>query len=166
LSTSTKQSQALINETLLTWWKNLEDKYRGERAQLRRCRDLSAVMFQPGFHRLRRELLGTDWRYTPAIAAVAGILAHVKENSSLKLVDSMATPKEMGADTPRVSGLRFRRLLQCKRREDLFLNLIRTVRLLDNTANVTDLAKDIYKWGDYTRQQWAFRYYEKAPTAD
>jgi len=158
--------KTLFEEKVREWWNSLKEKHRGERAELRRCRSLTAAIFTPGYHRLRRKLAGTKWNNDKKLVTVAMVLAHVKEDTGLKFVDSMAQPKEIGSDTPKVSGLRFRRLLKCNSHEELCIHLIRIVHLLKN-VHITDLAKDVYWWNDNKiRQDWAFKYYEKAPSAD
>ena len=77
----------------------------------------------------------------------------------------MATPKA-GSDRARVSGLRFRRLLKISDREELYQPLIRIVRLLGGQANILSLADDIYFWGENVRKNWAYAYYETAPSED
>jgi CRISPR system Cascade subunit CasB len=74
----------------------------------------------------------------------------------------MAMPKS-GSTNARVSGLRFRRLLKVQNNSDLFEPLIRVVRMLDGNVNISSLANSIYWWNDFTRKDWAFAYYDKAP---
>jgi len=164
MSAEKSSEQILIEKRVVEWWNDPEDNYRGERAELRRCRTITEVIFTPGYHRLRNKLLGTKWHNNEGLAIVAGILAHVKnDEKSIKFVESMARPKEIGGDKARVSGLRFRRLLKCEDYDDRFIHLIRIVNLLDKKVHITDLANNIYWWNERTRKEWAFTYYKIAP---
>lgn len=148
---------------LMEWWEKLPDN-RGDRARLRRCGSLIEVMFIETFHRLDTRLGNYERIDHEKLACVVGVLSHVKVNISEKsFASQMALPSNHGQGS-RVSGLRFRRLLQCRNNDELFTALVRVVRLLDGTANVRSLAEDIYRWGDNTRKQLAFEYYSNAPS--
>lgn len=143
------------------WWKNL-DENRGKRSELRHCHNIEEVAFTPSFHSLRKEL--KEFRINQeALAAIAGVLSHVKSsdmNSSLPA--QMSTPKP-GSQKAVVSDLRFRRLLTIQDWNELFTTMIRIVRLLDGRVNIFDLAKSIYWWNERTKKQWAYDYYENIP---
>lgn len=145
---------------VLAWYKELEHD-RGERARLRRCADVTEVFFCQAFHDLLRRLrrLGPVSRET--VAVTAGVLAHVKENvPAAKFAVQMA---EGRGDHATVSELRFRRLIETKDREALFMPLIRLVALMDGRVNVGDLTDGIRYWGPPKRRDWACDYYEHAP---
>lgn len=149
-------------DILLKWWKGLDDS-RGDRASLRRCHNSIEVAFNPAFHHLRWSLSKFDYVNPESLAIVAGVLSHVKNNDgSARFAAQMAMPKSGGTNT-RVSGLRFRRLLKVQNNSDLFEPLIRVVRMLDGNVNISSLANSIYWWNDFTRKDWAFAYYDKAP---
>ena len=148
---------------LLEWWQG-QDKNRGERAALRRCRSLTEVVFVPSFHGLLRELSQCSSVNAEGLALVAGLVSHVKSNSpGLGIAEQMAKPRKLGGSAA-LSGLRFRRLLKVQTREDLYAALVRVVALLGGTVNLMSLAKSAYEWNDWTRKQWAFDYYSTAPT--
>lgn len=156
-SSGTKARQVLYE-----WWSELE-KNRGDRAALRHCHDVNEIAFTPSFHRLRKNLLDEFNLNQEALAMVAGVLSHVKNNDTGSgFAVQMATPSS-GSSNARVSGLRFRRLLTIEERRELFASMIRTVRLLDGTANIFDLANSIYWWNEFTKKQWAYDYYTKSP---
>ncbi len=71
----------------------------------------------------------------------------------------MAAPKLDGGTAPQLSELRFRRLLQYERINDLFPALRRVVYLLGGNINLYSLANSVYFWGDRQRQEWAYAYY-------
>lgn len=155
-------SDTKARQVLYEWWSELE-KNRGDRAALRHCHDVNEIAFTPSFHRLRKNLLDEFNLNQEALAVVAGVLSHVKNNDTGSgFAVQMATPSS-GSSNARVSGLRFRRLLTIEERRELFASMIRTVRLLDGTANIFDLANSIYWWNEFTKKQWAYDYYTKSP---
>jgi len=155
------KSDAPLGEILKEFWLSLEED-KGSRAQLRRCKTPEEVVMVSAFHRLCRRVRplmknehdGWEMR----MAAIAGLLAHVRKLESHKtLAEQMAA-----GDSPAVSELRFRRLLQ-RNRKDLFGALIRVLGLLDKTANPFDLAQSVYYWNDKERKRWAFAYFPNVP---
>jgi CRISPR system Cascade subunit CasB len=150
-------------EELVKWWKSLDDN-RGERAMLRRCHSLSEVTFSPEYHRLRQSLCHLGEVDDNKLSLVAGLVVHVKPerlDESARIAEQMATGKPDGS--ARVSGLRFRRLLKVKDREELYAYMIRIIALLGGSSNIQSLAQGVYFWNDITRKNWAFDYYSKAP---
>lgn len=151
------------------WWSKLtgevkpgEPSHRGELAELRRCKQLDEVLFTPEFHRLYQRLSQTNWRYRPAIAAVAGILAHVRgEPGEEKRFAAYMAVYLQGRESPRVLERRFQRLVANKSLQELYPALIRIVHLADSQAPVADLAQSIFSWNDQTRRDWTFDYYNK-----
>jgi len=158
-----REPEAQTEEAIVyNWWQELRER-KGNRAELRRAKTLSEVVLTPSYHMLRRRLMSTNWHNREGIASIAGALAHVDyHNDGLSFAALMASPGKTG-QSARVSGLRFRRLLQHKNREDLYAAIIRVIRMLDKRANVEDLAKSLYWWNDKTRREWAFDYYDKSP---
>jgi CRISPR system Cascade subunit CasB len=170
-----KSERRSVGEIALAWWREtIEDsgndkakgksRNRGARAQLRRCSEPTEVFFCPGFHGLLGALRAEDWHNREAAAVIAGVLAHVKDNASgTSFPAQMAAPKAESRTRAVVPGLRFRRLIQAKAREDLHMPLIRVVRLLNGAANVADLADSVFFWGEKVRRDWACSYYSIAP---
>jgi CRISPR system Cascade subunit CasB len=154
-----------VRDVLLEWWKELKDSH-GDRATLRRCHNPTEVAFNPAFHRLRMKFKQFGYVNPESLALIAGILSHVtKNNKDVHIATQMATPKSVDGKVC-VSELRFRRILKVQDNTDLFEPLIRIVRMLDGTVNIPVLANSIYWWSinDFTRKEWAFKYYDKAPT--
>lgn len=161
------ESNADARETLYKWWTGLDER-RGERAMLRRCHDTSEVVFNPAYHRLFRSLnqIGFNKINRESLALIAGVLSHVKTHSgSDSIARQIASPK-VGGDKARVSGLRFRRLLKIKGedKDELFSSMIGIVKLLDGNVNIHSLANSLYWWNNITKKQWAYDYYERAPS--
>ncbi|HJK21218.1 MAG TPA: type I-E CRISPR-associated protein Cse2/CasB [Methanocorpusculum sp.] len=126
-------------------------------AALHRCHSVSEVMFVPAFHQLvsmsRVEVTDTNTLYSLAVAA--WVLSWVDENREVTFAEQIAT-----SETP-VRPVRFRRLLECSSWDELGMQLIRIVRLMKNTANVSDLSRGILFWmsGTWIQEQWALTYY-------
>ena len=153
-----------VRDVLLEWWEELKDS-RGDRASLRRCHNPTEVAFNPAFNRLRLKFKQFGYVNSESLALIAGILSHVREDiKDVHIATQMATPKS-GSTTACISELRFRRILKVQDNTDLFEPLIRIVRMLDGTVNIPVLANSIYWWNvnDFTRKEWAFKYYDKAP---
>ncbi len=151
-------SDARINKSLREWWKDLQ-KDRGARAELRRCDRPGIVMLHPAYARLHARLASTlngpqsDYR----LACVVGLLAHVEEDRR-----DGRLAKQMGGSPPAVSELRFRRLLQCKPNE-LYVRMIRIVRMLDKKVPLDDLIDSVFFWNDQVRKRWALDYFSVTP---
>ena len=153
-------------QAITAWWQSLNDN-RGDRAELRRCSTLVEVAFTPAYHRLRLAVGKFGAVNADALALVAGLAARVKNDiTGNTLAEQMATHKiETSKDgKAKVSGLRFRRLLKIKEREDLFTAMGRVVALLGSAVNLQSLTNSVYFWNDRTRKQWAFEYYTKSPS--
>ena len=149
-------------QALIAWWQSLCDN-RGDRAELRRCSTLAEVAFTPAYHKLRLSVGKFGQVHADGLALVAGLAARVKSNVTADtLAEQMATGKSDGS--ARVSGLRFRRLLKIKDREELFTAMGRVVALLGGAVNLQSFANSLYYWNDKTRKQWAFEYYTKSPS--
>lgn len=146
---------------------------RGDRALLRRSRTIDEVLQTPVYYELRYRLakLGidvtTDWDGDRRLAAVIGILAWVKTNDESKPFSQQLASRRKESSDAKLSGLRFRKLLQIDDRDDLYRAMIGVIRLIDGKANVFALAKDIYYWRPDTscdvRKRWAEHYYTAAP---
>lgn len=148
---------------LVRWHYGLSSN-RGDRAALGRCGTLAEVAFVPAFHQLIFKLrAAVDAPVNPdRLLAVAGLVAIIKQPILHSMPIQMAT-SSAGRNNPPVSELRFRRILQCQTQEDLFIPLRRILHLLDNQANLYDLANSVYSWNERTRKQWAYDYYGALP---
>ncbi len=152
------KKDAPSTDILTRWWKGLEND-KGTRAELRRCDTPEKVMFNPAFPRLCHRLeplLGEEWNWQLRLAAVIGLLSHVRSTTEQTLAYQMA------GNPPQVSELRFRRLLQ-RERDDIYGAMIRILQMLDHTANPPDLMASVFYWGDPVRKRWAFDYFPNTP---
>ncbi len=149
---------------LVEWWQQIK-KDRGEMAVLRRCSSLVEVVFSPAYHRLRRRLLNIGRVDDEGLSLVVALSARVKTNTDGPSIgEQMTTPRPDGS--ARVSGLRFRRLLKIKEREELFTATTRIIALLGGSVNLQSLARSVYLWNDkyvHIRKELAVDYYSRAP---
>lgn len=149
---------------------------RQGRACLRRAQGLTGVVMVPAYHRLLHGFAEALDRETGEksdayknfnqlkLAAIAGLLAHTRHHEPMELDNrhsiaaQMACPKK-NSDGPRVSDLRFRRLLQEPDVEALYPMLRRTLALLNGAVDLHLMANDIWYWSERRRRQWAYDYY-------
>ena len=154
--------ETAIGKVLFNWWERLEDD-RASRAILRRASTITAVSLSPPYHRLYQRLREAGWEseakpyHKDRLAAVVGLLAHVKHNDQRALAKSMSLRDE-GGDRLCVSELRFRRLLESPDVDALFIGLRRVLPLMKHGVNVFALANDLVHWGDTVKKSWAYEY--------
>lgn len=170
---SHKFHDSAIQKTLYNWWEGLEEHHRGDRPELRRCRNIDDVLMSEAYHRARRLLAGAGFSVQyqdEKLANVIGLFAHVRTHQKAPKARSLAVQMASGGSAgegARVSGLRFRRLLQVRDRDELYARLMGVIRLLDQTVDINLLARDVFYWsadtGNRVRRQWATDYWAVAP---
>ena len=151
-------SDTPLGQHLASWWRGLAQR-PGERAELRRAATVAQLVMTPSFQRTCPLFAGhfkAEKGWQDRLAAIIGLLAHVREFSSQGLAEQMA------GQPPVVSELRFRRLLQ-RERDELYVAMIRVIRMLHYRVNPYDLATAIYFWGDDIKKAWAYSYFSKTP---
>jgi len=139
-------------QALLSWWLGLEESDRGGRAKLRRCEKPEDVLLQPSFYELQQQFSKTP---TLALAAVAGLLAHIKNSSELSFPKQLAQQKEQSGK-PVFSELRFQQLLASRDIDELYENLRRAIIQLNRTANILSLADGVLHWAREQRDKNQF----------
>lgn len=152
---------------LADWRADLEQD-RGGRAELRRARSPEDTALIPAtidlITRLRVTPVAQHPGWLARIPVIAGLAAHLDHNAAKEvpaLPNREALPRRMASakgDRPRVSELRFRRLLQYSR-DDLYRPMIRILAQLDNKAGLFDLADAVFWWGPQIHKAWAFAYF-------
>ena len=173
-----------IGQAALAWWHGLQprsetdehggkhagkhtDKHTGRLgnpaalARLRRAASPVEALMVDAAHDLAKALNRgeRDW---VAIGTLAATLAHVRTHDPHPRMARLFG-KQGGADTPVVSELRFRRLLQTEPGVERMAALRRALALTGGRANVADLADSLLFWNDRTRTRWLFEYYDAAP---
>lgn len=161
---------------LLEWWESLLSN-KGDRAELRRCKNLEEIQSTSAYQRAYWKLVekfktGGNNVSNEEMAIVIALAAYIDENKAFYEKDGqqktdhfgyqIAQPKNHENKDPKLSELRFRRLLKINEREKLFRFLIQVIRLLDKKVNLLDLLRIAYFWGDKTKKKLAYKYYEKA----
>ena len=140
-----------------TWWKKInEDQHRGSRAELRRSKRTTEVLFVPLGMELVYYLKGYN---SSRVAALAAILAHVKEDNSRRIARDIGRKKFENKDDVKLSEVRFKRLLQIETADELLLFMVRVVRQLKGVVNVEDMAESVIFWNLKCKERWAFDYY-------
>lgn len=136
------------HQKLRVWWTSLKNN-SGWRAELRRAESPGDVLLSQGFRYLCFELAGW-WMQEPrllGLAAVAGILSYVENNDEFKsFAAQCATPGEINKDKPLMSELRFSQLQKSRTLDELYIRMIRGVRLLGKKANIISIADNIFHW--------------------
>ena len=153
---------------LIKWWRELELN-KGDRAKLKSCQESLDVYFVPAFHRLLNSLSQNypqEKGLPKRVALIAALAASVKNVEGSGVRQSL--PEQMGkalSNTGKspVSHLRFRKLLECQNRDELFPLLRRVIRMLGQNVDIYYLADDVFWWGDHRKRNWAHEYYSLAP---
>lgn len=157
--------KSALGHALIRWWEGLESD-KGARAELRRAHDLTAVTLTAAYQRFYRQMLAVGWPEdaepwrNDRLAAIAGLLAHVKVLDSRKLPVILSE-----GERPPFSELRFRRLLEAPTLDDVYIGLRRALPIIGYQANIHQLANDLLFWGDKVKKEWAYAYHwPKKPT--
>lgn len=171
----------------LEWWRQHCHPVSGDpgtRARLRRARsrlDLLQISAAADLARRLRAVPPTraapDWLLHAALD-LARVLAHVKEHElrhPMEAAGWKSFPRDRkesdaGADRPRLSGARFKRLLETGDGDEKVAAFTRLIALLDGAVNVERLASDFLMWnhpehGDRVRERWAFHYFAAGSAA-
>ena len=136
-----------MHEVFTKWWLRLQDD-NGGRSQLKRCSSPEEAALHPETHRLKNMLPG--WLSLEAVATIAGVSAHIKNDTKLGFAQSLATPKEKNGRVP-LSESRFRRLLSCRDWDELYRALRRSIAILDGNVNLLSFVDTILLWHDEFR---------------
>ena len=143
------------------WWRSMNPEettqagpHRAALARMRRAATPVEVMLVPQALRLVSRLP----RDPDRVAALAGILAHVRASDQQRVARAVGRTALDDDQSALLSEGRFRRLLQTPGNE-LMEPMRRLVRMMKGTANVLDLASAVLYWGDDVRKRWIFDYY-------
>lgn len=164
------------------WWSRICDPQRGDpaaRARLRRCRSATEALAVPAAvmltHRLGAIREPLDERRLEGALGLARVLAHVASDTTVTAMRAAGwgsfpgERREADADPtarPRLSEVRFRRLMQTGGGEEQVVMFTRLVRLIGGEVNIVSLARDYLAWHwDGTRHRWAFEYYAAGSAA-
>jgi CRISPR system Cascade subunit CasB len=157
------------------WWR-ASQPYRhdgrpnptADRAALARLRraDLKAAMVDPATLALFRALHLRSPDDLPRVAVTAAVLATVRED------DPATHPaRRLGIDPadpngrPRLSPLRFQRLMLATDDDERLTLFRRAVHLAEGRINVRGLAEALLSWTEDRRRRWIFHYYAAGAAA-
>lgn len=159
-----------LGKGLMAWWAKLEDN-RADRAELRHCQTLDDVALTSAYQRFYQQMCWNGWpeeassHQLDRLAAIAGLLAHVRVHNDQRLPQAMST---QDGDRNVVSELRFRSLLKITDTATLFEKLRRLLPLIGHQCDVLKLAEDVYFWASPSGsvpKAWAYTYHwpKKSP---
>lgn len=156
----------LVLERTVSWWAGLQTpRSSGDRARIRRSRSPDEVAMQSIYYELLESVLDINGgdilsKMVPyRLPLIAGLLAHVKENDSKCPIAKAMGMKKQGSDRSVISDLRFRRILRTEDRGELYITMIRIIKMLDGKVDVRDLTTSLFFWNEQTRKRWASQYY-------
>lgn len=129
-------------KAFIRWWTELQEN-NGGRAQLKRCSSPEEAALLAETHHLKSML--PKWVPLEAVATIGGVSAHIKDNNKLEFAQSLATPKEKNGRIP-LSESRFRQLLSCRKWEELYRTLRRSISVLDGKVNLISFIDMIFLW--------------------
>ncbi|MBC6428832.1 MAG: type I-E CRISPR-associated protein Cse2/CasB [Cellvibrionales bacterium] len=157
------------------WWKAAIKKDDGParktRAELRRAATPLEALGIPAVHDLYAALVkaGYDLRHHPAgdgpnrLALIAIAIARIDNNSNRRESRLACRLGERGeGDRPRLSEMRFHRLLRAETPHELIRPLSRALQMLKGEkggVNLSCLADNLYWWNDRVRTSWCFDYF-------
>lgn len=141
---------------------------RGARAELRRAKSALDVCMIEAFgngllKRLEEKGLKPSAEEVEKLARLAGLVAHVETlvtDTSMGRI--MASSKKEGGKVA-VSPARFRKLMVIEDPDELYLVLLRVLRMTDRKAHFETLKRACFRWNNDTRRWWALKYYNALP---
>ena len=139
------------------WWLGLQHD-NAARARLRRARTPLDALLEPQTYNLMQRL-GWHGDRGERVAALAAVLAHVREDDPQRIARAIGRKKLKDEDSALVSEGRFRRLMTERSIGDLQTSMKRLVDHLGGRASVADLTYSMLWWSDKTRTNWAYDYY-------
>jgi len=153
-------------EAATKWWREMAEptnprkrgSARAAMAQLRRATSPIDALMEPSTIDLARRLERTSPNGINRVGIVAAVLAHVRQDAEEAVARACGPTSLDDPESAKLKYGRFRRLLQSDD-DDLIDQMRRLVHLLDQKANVADLAVSILWWSDHERQRWALAYY-------
>jgi CRISPR system Cascade subunit CasB len=158
------------SDLILKWWDDLKNN-KGDKAELRRCKNLQEIQISSAFQHCYWQLIKhfPKERQSPSreqMAIIIGLAAYIENNDSVKKSDQNDGQANdffgyqiSRGDKPKLRELRFRRLLKINDREKLFRFLIQIIRILEKNVNLLDLLSIAYFWGDTAKTNLAYKYY-------
>lgn len=156
-----------------SWWHGLQPDPgqgrpgdRAAQARLRRAATVAEAMTDPAAITLFRRIGATGPSCLPAVALLAAVLAHVREDRREDSVARRLGPDHPDApETALMSPLRFRRLLEADTDDERLTAFRRMVALAGGVLPVRDLSRSLLRWNDTTRRHWIYDYWNAGQPA-
>ncbi len=151
-----------VGDVCYRWWRQAlgpeTGRGRAARARLRKAASaVEAIQVEETFELYKALDRKPD---TETLALIAISLAQIKENTAQKAAERFG---RKNGDTRLLSDLRFQRLVRTPDPAELVTPLRRALKVIDDRANICDLARDLYYWNEETRIRWCFEYYGGGP---
>jgi CRISPR system Cascade subunit CasB len=143
---------------IFQWWAGLQPSQADNRATLAKLRHagtVSQLCLLPETMAFCRKL-DAKRGDLENLALLAGVLAMVREHRSETFAAQLGTPREQ----PKLSPLRFQRLIEAQTRDDQLVAFRRAVLQNGRAGNIHDLASSLLDWDDARRQRWVYDYYQ------
>ena len=139
-------------QTLVAWHAALQHQGR-DRAALRRAHEGETAYY-----------VGASWDLVRKLEGVAEIPGYARHHlpaaaALLARFHTHTEARSMGVHLAPVSDLRFRRLIKCRDREELYTALVRMTPLLKGQVDFYRLVRDYCCWNARVRKDWAEHYY-------
>ena len=138
------------------WWYRLQHN-PGSSARLRHQSDIIGIQTVSFFYDLASAIPDVK---IDILAAIAMVLSHMESDSKDNIATRMGRSTSPNSDHA-VSELRFNKLISMNL-EELSREIIRVLPLIDNTANISELAVDLRYWDSDTKiskKQWLNDFY-------
>lgn len=179
MTESNKMGPSGMGDRAAAWWRRYCDPLRSDpsaRARLRRCRSAQEAITIPAAIALLRQLApdtsASDYRVERALGlarVLSNITSEVRERP-MQAAGWQVFPGDMregdiAGGRPRLSEVRFRRLMLTEGGEEQVTAFTRLIALLDRKTNVRSIAEAFWYWGDKTKLRWAFDYYAASVAA-
>lgn len=149
-------------DRLIEWLAWLNNN-RGDRARLRRAESPEDILLTSAFFNFLQKMPETflknysDERRFGILATIAGLVSHIEiPDDSASFATQLATPPK-GKNKPPMSELRFQQLQKSPTIDDFYRRMIRAIRLLGKSVNVSSLANDIIHWYDEFKANTDYR---------
>ena len=142
-------------KTFLTWCAEIAAN-KGARARVRRCSTLEEAMRERSVVLLGIRLGTSTSERVATMALLASQCGAGAPGTHPARAFGMNRP---GGGGPKVSELRFRRLLGAEGRDELLPLLRRALILVDGKVDLGELAESVWFWSDLIKRRWAENYY-------